>query len=101
MSEQKTKEIGIRKVFGAELSGLLYLSIKPFVLLIIGSGILSLPIAYVVVKEWLQTFEYNVGVSVMPFVISLASALIIAVMTIGYITIRAARINPVQSLYHE
>jgi putative ABC transport system permease protein len=99
--EQKTKEIGIRKVLGASVSSISLLLSKDFVRLIFISFLISAPIAWYIMNQWLQGFAYRTQISWWVFAATLAGALIITFMSIGAQTIRAAFTNPVKSLRSE
>lgn len=101
MAEQRNKEIGIRKVLGASVSGITAMLSKDFVKLVIISIIIASPIAYWAMTKWLQDFAYRIPISWwMPGVAGL-SAIIIALMTISFQSIKAALMNPVKALRAE
>jgi putative ABC transport system permease protein len=100
-AEQKTKEIGIRKVMGATVSGIVLLLSKKFTRWVLAANIIAWPIAYVAMKQWLQNFAYRATLGIEIFVLSGLLALMIALGTISYQAIRAASANPVESLRYE
>jgi putative ABC transport system permease protein len=100
-AEQKTKEIGIRKVLGASVSDLTGLLSKDFLQLVIISCIVAFPIAFWIMHNWLQGYEYRIGISWWIFLIAAAMAILIALITISFQTIKAAVANPVKSLRSE
>ncbi|MFC1725491.1 ABC transporter permease [candidate division KSB1 bacterium] len=100
-AEQKTKEIGIRKVLGASVSGLMVLLSGEFIKLIILANIIALPIGYYFVNRWLQNFAYKTHLGIMPFVLAGLSAIFVALLTVTYQTVKAAYKNPVDSLKDE
>jgi ABC-type antimicrobial peptide transport system permease subunit len=100
-TEQKTKEIGIRKVLGASIPGIVALTTREFLKWILVANLLAWPIAYFVMSKWLQDFAYRIDISVWTFLLAAALALIIALLTLSWQTIRAARANPVESLKYE
>ncbi len=100
-AEQKTKEIGIRKVMGATVSGIVLMLSKKFTRWVLAANIIAWPIAYVAMKQWLQNFAYRAGLGIEIFVLSGLLALLIALGTISYQSFRAASANPVESLRYE
>ncbi|MEM6844296.1 MAG: FtsX-like permease family protein [Bacteroidota bacterium] len=100
-AEQRTKEIGVRKVLGASVSHLVWLLSSDFTRLVAISFVIASPIAYYLMKQWLQDFEYQVDLSVGIFVLAGLAALLIAWLTVGYQSVRTARANPVDSLRSE
>lgn len=98
---QKTKEIGIRKVLGASVVNIVALLSKEFVILVTVANVLAWPVAYFAVNHWLQNFAYRIHVSVWPFVLSGLLALLIALATVSFQTIKAALANPVKTLRYE
>jgi putative ABC transport system permease protein len=99
--ESRTKEIGIRKVLGATVSNILTLVSKEFLVLVAISGIIAIPAAWYTMSTWLKDFEYRVGVGAGVFLLSLATALLIAFSTISFRAMKAAKANPVNSLRSE
>ncbi|WP_041615921.1 ABC transporter permease [Spirosoma linguale] len=101
VAEQRTKEIGVRKVLGASVFSLWSLLSKDFVLLVaIGFGIAT-PFAYYFLNNWLQKYEYRTDISWWIFAVTGAGALVITLLTVSYQSIKAALINPVKSLRSE
>lgn len=101
IASQRTKEIGVRKVLGASLSGILMLLSKDFTRLVVISFVLAAPIAYFAMNNWLQDFAYRISLGWGTFVVGGGAVLLLAWLTISYQTIRAARANPVKSLRSE
>jgi putative ABC transport system permease protein len=101
VAEQRIKEIGIRKVLGASIPNILKLLSKDFLKLILISILLASPIAYFFMYNWLQDFEYRVGIEWWVFVVTGAIAMAIALLTVSYQAIKAALMNPVKSLKTE
>ncbi len=100
-AEQRTKEIGVRKVLGASVANLWQLLSKDFVVLVVISCIISAPVAYYFLNGWLQKYEYRTEVSWWIFVLASFGALVITLMTVSYQAIRAALLDPVKSLKSE
>jgi ABC-type antimicrobial peptide transport system permease subunit len=101
MAEQRTKEIGIRKVLGASIGGLWRMMSRDFVLLVVIAGLVALPPAYFIADDWLSQFEYRVPLSWFIFAASVGGALVIALLTVSYHALRSALANPVNSLRSE
>ncbi len=100
-AEQRTKEIGIRKVLGASVTSVLALLSKDFVKLVLVANLIAWPLAWYAMNRWLQNFAYRVDMSWWIFVLADGLALLIALMTVSTQAIRAALANPVQSLRYE
>jgi len=100
-SEQRTKEVGIRKVLGASVSGVLVMLTKDFTKWVLVANIIAWPVAWYAVSKWLQGFAYRVEMSWWIFVLAGGIALMIALLTISLQAIRAATANPVESLRYE
>ena len=100
-AEQKTKEIGIRKVLGASVFSIFNLLAKEFVKLVIVACVIASPIAYLFVGRWLQDFAYRIDLHVMYFLIGGVLALLLALATMTYQALKAARTNPVDALRAE
>jgi putative ABC transport system permease protein len=97
-TEQRQKEISIRKILGANLSQLVPLITKNFVLLVGVSCLVAFPVAYIFMNKWLQIFPYNTGITVWPFLYSGVTVLMITLATVMFHTIKAAIANPTRSL---
>ena len=100
-AEQRTKEIGVRKVLGASVADIIALLSKDFLKLVAISVVIASPVAWFVMNKWLQDFEYRVSISWVVFAVTTATALCIALLTIGFQALRAAFSNPVESLRTE
>ena len=101
MSQQRTREIGIRKVLGASVPGVVFMLSKDFTKWVFISNIIAWPAAYVVVQKMLQRFAYRIDVGFEIFILSGIAALVIALLTVSFQTIRTAQANPVESLRYE
>ncbi len=101
ISEQRTKEIGIRKVLGATESKIVYLLSKQFTKWVILSNIIAWPVAYYFMQRWIQRFAFRPALSVWPFLLASLVVLVIALFTVSYQTIKAARSDPVELLRYE
>jgi putative ABC transport system permease protein len=100
-AEQRTKEIGIRKVLGATVPEIMFMLTKEFTKWVLFANIIAWPLAYFFMKDWLQNFAYRINISIWIFLLSGICALLIAVITVGYQAIKAASANPVKSLRYE
>ena len=100
-AEQRTKEIGIRKVLGASVGSVITLLSKDFLQLVLVAAIVSSPLAWYAMNKWLQNFEYRVGISWQVFVFTPLLAMVIAFVTISFQAVKAAISNPGKSLRSE
>ncbi len=101
MSEQRTREIGVRKVLGATISNVVLLLSRDFTKLILLAFVVGAPAAYYVMHTWLENFPYRVELSLGVFALSGLAALLIAWLTVGYQAFRAAASNPADALHAE
>jgi putative ABC transport system permease protein len=101
VAEQRTKEIGIRKVLGASVPNLWQMLSRDFVGLVLLSCLIASPIAYYYLNDWLKGYDYHVEISWWVFAAAAAGALVITLLTVSYQTLRAALVNPVKSLKSE
>ena len=99
--ELRTKEIGIRKVLGASISGITFMLSKEFILWVLTANLIAFPVAYYLMESWLQDYAYRINISWWIFLISGGIALVIALATIGFRAVKAATANPVESLKYE
>jgi len=100
-AERRTKEIGIRKVLGASVPAVVRLLVKEFVILVAIANLIAWPIAYFVMKSWLQDFSYRISFSMAVFMIAGAVTLLVSLTTVGFLALRAALSSPVDSLRYE
>ncbi|UII25056.1 ABC transporter permease [Fulvivirga maritima] len=101
LTEQRTKETGIRKVLGASELSLIKLFSSDFLKLVGIAFIIAIPIAWYYSTQWLADFAYHIDLGIAPFAIAGVSAITIALITVSYITIKVAMRNPVKSLKYE
>jgi len=101
MAEQRTKEIGIRKVLGASVQQVWLLLSKDFVILVLISCVIASPIALYFLQNWLQKYQYRVSIGPWVFIAAAIAAVIITIVTISFQAIKAAVANPVKSLRTE
>lgn len=100
-TEQRTKEIGIRKVLGATTPGIMNLLSKEFVKLVVIANLIAWPVSYYFINGWLQSFAYRIDLGWGVFVLASGLALVIALLTVSAQTVRAALANPVEALRYE
>jgi len=100
-AEQRTKEIGIRKVLGATTSNVTVLLVREFTKWVLLAVLIAWPVGYYIMNTWLQNFAYRIGLGVDTFLLAALLALIIAIMTVAYQAVKAAVANPIESLKYE
>jgi len=100
-AEQKTKEIGIRKVLGASVTGIVRMLSKDFLKLVLIAAAIAFPVAWWLMNKWLQDFEYRIQIGWWVFIVAGVAAILIALLTISFQSIKAALANPVKSLRTE
>jgi putative ABC transport system permease protein len=100
-AQQRTKEIGIRKILGSSNSRVIWLLTREFSQWVLAANLIAWPLAYISARGWLQNFTYRTPLEVWMFLVSGAAALVIAFMTVSLLAIKTARSNPVESLRHE
>jgi putative ABC transport system permease protein len=98
---QRTREIGIRKVFGASVTGILNMLSVEFLQLVIISSLIAFPLAWFTMNKWLQDFAYRIAIDWWVFALSGVIALVIAFATVSFQAVKAALANPVDSLRSE
>ncbi|MGN6601464.1 MAG: ABC transporter permease [Ginsengibacter sp.] len=99
--QKRTKEIGIRKVLGSSVAEIMSLFMKEFFWVILISGVVACPVAYIIMNKWLQEYAYRINITPAPFVVSVFVLGIITSILICVQTVKAARANPVKSLRSE
>jgi len=100
-AEQRTKEIGIRKVLGASVSNITFLLSKEFIKWVLIANIIAWPFAFYAMSKWLQNFAYRIQIGLGVFILSGIIAMLIAIFTVSYQAVRAANSNPVDALKYE
>ncbi len=100
-AEQKTKEIGIRKVLGASTPGIVNLLSKEFLKLVLLANLFAWPVAYFAMNKWLDDFAFRINIQFWSFIAAAIVSIMIALMTISYQSIKAAIANPIRSLRYE
>ena len=100
-ARRRTKEIGVRKVLGATVCGIVALLATDLVRWVLLANVIAWPIAYYIMNRWMQTFAYRTSIGPGIFILSGALTLAVALATVGYHAVRAARANPVDSLKYE
>lgn len=100
-AEKRKKEIGIRKTLGASIKTILAMFTNDFTKLVLLANILAWPVAWYAMHQWLQNFAYRIDLTFWPFFIAGVAALVIALVTISWQAVRAAKANPVESLRYE
>ena len=99
--ERRIKEIGIRKVLGASISGITFMLIKEFTKLVLIANLIAWPAAYIVMNNWLKDFAFRININLWILISSGIIALLIALLTVGFHAVKAAAANPVKSLRYE
>lgn len=101
MAERRTKEIGVRKILGASVFGLVNLLVKDFVFLVIVASLIAIPLSYYAVGSWLADFAYPTPIIALPFMLAIALAIVLAILTVSYQSIKVSRENPIKALRNE
>jgi len=101
MSEQRTKEIGVRKVLGASVFSIVYLLSGKFTRLIVIAMVIAIPLSWWAINAWLKSFAYRINISWIIFFGACGTALLVALLTVSYESVKAAVANPVNSLRSE
>jgi putative ABC transport system permease protein len=98
---RRTREIGIRKVLGSSIAGIMTLFLKEFITIIVISCLIACPVGYLIMHNWLSDYAYHVSINAVPFTVSIAVLLTVTIMLIIMQTFRAATANPVKSIRTE
>lgn len=101
MATQRQKEVGIRKVLGASAANIVYLFSKEFTLLILLACLVAVPVAYFLMNNWLQNFAFRIELGTGVFALAIVASVMVAWLTVGYKSVKAAVSNPVKSLRSE
>jgi putative ABC transport system permease protein len=101
IAEQRTKEIGIRKVLGSSTIGIVTLLNREFLRWIAAANLIAWPVSYLVMQRWIQKFAYRANITIGIFVLAAMIGLAVALITVSMQTLKAARANPADSLKHE
>lgn len=97
-AEQKTKEIGIRKVLGSSTTGIVVLLNQEFLKWVATANLIAWPLAYFAMRTWIRKFAYRTDIEIWVFLLASAIGLVVALLTVSLQTLRAARTNPINSL---
>jgi len=100
-TRKRMKEIGVRKVLGANLPDIIYLLSKNFLVLVLVASVIVIPLGWLAMENWLTSFEYHIQLQVWYFLAATALALIIALLTVAYHSFKAAWVNPADTLRYE
>ena len=98
IAQQRTREIGIRKVLGASMESIVFLLSREFTKLVVIASAIAVPLSFFLMQKWMQNFAYQAGLSLWLFAAAVGVALLIAWVTVGYQSVKAALVNPVDSL---
>lgn len=99
--QKRTKEIGIRKILGASVSGIVVLFLKEFLAVIVLGGLVACPLAYMIMNNWLQNYAYRIHITATPFIVAMVILALITALLICAQTIKSALLSPVKNLRTE
>ena len=101
MAERRTKEIGVRKILGATVSGIVRMLTKELIYLVITANFIAMPVGYFLMKMWLSSFAYKIGMG--PLIVLLVGLMtvVVSLLTVSFQSAKAAAANPVDSLRNE
>jgi putative ABC transport system permease protein len=99
--QRRAKEIGIRKVLGSSIPGIIILFVNEFLLVIISSILIASPAAYLIMKSWLNNYAYRITITLIPFIISISFLVILSILLIAVQTLKTANENPLKNLKAE
>ena len=98
IAEQRTREIGVRKVMGASIGNVVGRLTKEFLILVLMALLFGLPLALLYLDKWLQDFPYRIGIKIAPFIIVAVGSVLVASLAVSFQSFRAARTNPADTL---
>jgi putative ABC transport system permease protein len=101
MIEQRTREIGIRKAHGADILNIFIMLARQFAVWVLIASLIAIPLGYYFARDWLQRFAYRTEIGVLVFVLAVAIAIVVTLLTISYQAMQTARMDPVESLKYE
>ncbi|MET4139249.1 ABC transporter permease [Pedobacter sp. UYP1] len=101
MSEQRKREISIRKVLGANNLNIITLLNKDFIKLVVIGNLIAFPVAYIIINNWLASYSFRISISILPFAIAIGLSLLITIITVSLQSIKVIKSNPVDALKHE
>ena len=101
VTQQRTKEIGVRKTMGATVPTIVLMLSREFTKLVLISAAIAVPCSYLLMGRWLESFAYRAGMSWWIFLIAVGAALLMAWLTVSYQSIKAAVMNPIKALRYE
>jgi len=100
-AELRTREIGIRKAMGASVRKITFMLLSQFTRWIFWAILVAFPIAYLIMKLWLGRFAYHINIEIWFFIIAALLAIIVAIVTVSFQSLRSAKANPIQALQYE